>query len=188
MIPHFILASQSPRRKQLLEMANLPFVVQIVPTDETYPTTLSVQEVPLYIAQKKAAACQAIQKHNQVIIACDTVVVLENTIMGKPQNRAEAIAMLQKLSGTKHQVITAVVIMSAEKIVQFSETTTVHFYPLTQQQIAYYVDTYQPYDKAGGYGIQEWIGVVGVKALEGDYYNVVGMPVSRLLQELQSFH
>jgi len=187
----FILASQSPRRKQLLEWAELPFTVMVSDTDESYPSSLPIGEVPAYIAKQKALAVEANlglqQSSNEAtcIIAADTVVVLDQTIMGKPVDRADAIASLTKLSGNTHEVITGVCLLYAGQEICFSETTKVSFHTLTQAQIAFYVDAYKPYDKAGGYAIQEWIGVVGIERIEGDFYNVMGLPVSKLVQKIK---
>lgn len=186
----FILASQSPRRKQLLAWADIEFDVIVSEAEEDFPAEMDVQEVPVYIAQKKAVAVQDKIKlefpmhQGKWIIAADTIVVLENEIIGKPMDRADAIAILQKLSGKKHRVITGVYLINDTESRNFSETTLVHFHPLTLSQIEYYVDQYQPYDKAGAYGIQDWIGVVGIQGIEGDFYNVMGLPVSKLLSYL----
>lgn len=183
----YILASQSPRRKQLLAWADIEFDIIVSAAEEDFPSNMDVQEVPIHIAQKKAMAVQ--QKINDEfpihqgkwIIAADTIVVLENKIISKPIDRADAIAILQKLSGKTHRVITGVYLVNDMESSSFSETTLVHFHPLTLSQIEYYVDQYQPYDKAGAYGIQDWIGVVGIRGIEGDFYNVMGLPVSKLL-------
>ena len=186
----FILASQSPRRKQLLAWADIDFDVIVSAAEEDFPAEMDVQEVPVYIAQKKAIAVQDKIKHElpihqgKWIIAADTIVVLENEIIGKPIDRADAIHILQKLSGKTHRVITGVYLINDTESINFSETTLVHFHPLTLSQIEYYVDQYQPYDKAGAYGIQDWIGVVGIQGIEGDFYNVMGLPVSKLLSYL----
>ena len=183
----YILASQSPRRKQLLAWADIEFDIIISAAEEDFPADMDVQDVPVYIAQKKAIAVQQIIKdefpihQGKWIIAADTIVVLENEIIGKPIDRADAIAILQKLSGKTHRVITGVYLVNDSASSAFSETTLVHFHPLTLSQIEYYVDQYQPYDKAGAYGIQDWIGVVGIRGIEGDFYNVMGLPVSKLL-------
>jgi septum formation protein len=182
-----ILASQSPRRKQLLEWAEIPFEIIVQPTDESYPETLPIDEVPVYIALHKAKAVQEkLNEHQKtnIILAADTVVVLNNKIIGKPKDRDDAIEILSALSGKEHKVITGVVLTEGEKHISFADTTTVLFHELTQEQIEFYVDKYKPYDKAGAYAIQEWIGVVGIKKVEGDFYNVMGLPVSRVLQEL----
>jgi septum formation protein len=186
----FILASQSPRRKQLLAWADIDFDVIVSEAEEDFPAEMDVQEVPVHIAQKKAIAVQDKIKHElpiqqgKWIIAADTIVVLENEIIGKPTDRADAINILQKLSGKTHRVITGVYLINDTESRNFSETTLVHFHPLTLSQIEYYVDQYQPYDKAGAYGIQDWIGVIGIRGIEGDFYNVMGLPVSKLLSYL----
>jgi len=186
----FILASQSPRRKQLLAWADIEFDIIVSAAEEDFPAEMDVQEVPVYIAQKKAIAVQEKIKlefpihQGKWIIAADTIVVLDNEIIGKPIDRADAIAILQKLSGKTHRVITGVYLINDTESRNFSETTLVHFHPLTLSQIEYYVDQYQPYDKAGAYGIQDWIGVVGIQGIEGDFYNVMGLPVSKLLSYL----
>jgi septum formation protein len=183
----YILASQSPRRKQLLAWADISFDIIVSAAEEDFPSDMDVQEVPVYIAQKKAIAVQQKIKdefpihQGKWIIAADTIVVLENEIIGKPIDRADAISILQKLSGKTHRVITGVYLVNDNESSAFTETTLVHFHPLTLSQIEYYVDQYQPYDKAGAYGIQDWIGVVGIRGIEGDFYNVMGLPVSKLL-------
>ncbi len=186
----FILASQSPRRKQLLAWADLQFDIIVSAADEDFPLDMEVQDVPVYIAKNKALAVQE-KINNELpvhkgkwIIAADTIVVLDNEIIGKPIDREDAIAILQKLSGKTHCVITGVYLMNDTDTRFFSETTLVHFHPLTLAQIEYYIDQYQPYDKAGAYGIQDWIGVIGIKGIEGDFYNVMGLPVSKLLSYL----
>jgi septum formation protein len=186
----YILASQSPRRKQLLAWADIEFDVIVSETAEDFPAGMDVREVPVFIAQKKAIAVQQKIKEKfpihqgKWIIAADTIVVLENEIIGKPLNRADAITILQKLSGKTHRVMTGVYLVNDTESKFFSETTLVHFHTLSLSQIEYYVDHYQPYDKAGAYGIQDWIGVVGIQGIEGDFYNVMGLPVSKLLAYL----
>ena len=190
----YILASQSPRRKQLLAWADIEFDIIVSAAAEDFPSDMDVQEVPVHIAQKKAIAVQQKIKNElpihqgKWIIAADTIVVLENEIIGKPIDRADAISILQKLSGKTHRVITGVYIINDTESRYFSETTLVHFHPITLSQIEYYVDQYQPYDKAGAYGIQDWIGVVGIRGIEGDFYNVMGLPVSKLLGYLPTTH
>ena len=185
-----ILASQSPRRRQLLEWAEVPFTVMVSETDESYPEGLTTDEIAIYIARNKALAvklsCQSVKDLKGLpILAADTIVVLNNTIIGKPANREDAVRILSLLSGRQHLVITGVVILQNEKEISFADTTIVEFYELTTPQIEFYVDKYQPYDKAGAYAIQEWIGVTGIKAVQGDFYNVMGLPVSRVVQALQ---
>ena len=191
MTEKIILASQSPRRKQLLQWAKVPFDVLVSDADESYPPGLPAEAVAVFIAKNKAVAVNGLlQESNdgaKIIIAADTIVVLKDEIIGKPKDREDAIAILKKLSGQKHKVITGVVILSGEKEIAFADVTEVAFHELTDEQLSFYVDKYQPYDKAGAYAIQEWIGVVGIKSISGDFYNVMGLPVSRVVQELQNF-
>ena len=182
-----ILASQSPRRKQLLEWAEVPFEIVVKETDETYPEGLKIGEVAIHIARQKALAVQHAVPVDSVILAADTIVVLNNRIIGKPVNREQAIDILSDLSDHKHVVITGVVIRKGETEIAFADATDVYFNKLTKEQIEFYVDKYKPYDKAGAYAIQEWIGVVGIKSVKGDFYNVMGLPVSRVVQELEKF-
>jgi septum formation protein len=187
-----ILASASPRRKQLLEWAEVDFEIKVIPTDESYSPELSVERIPIEIARNKALAVKKELSGEErsplsalAILAADTVVVLGQEIIGKPRDRADAIGILSRLSGKEHRVITGVVILKGEKEIAFSDSTTVWFHALTTRQIEDYVDKYQPFDKAGAYAIQEWIGVVGIRSIEGDFYNVMGLPVSRVYRELQ---
>jgi septum formation protein len=182
-----VLASQSPRRRQLLEWAEVPFNIIVEHTDELYPDELVVQDIPVHIARHKAEAVQH-KVQDKIIIAADTVVVLNNEVIGKPQNREHAIEILQNLSGKKHLVITGVVIKYNTEEIAFADITEVTFHELTTEQIIFYVDKYKPYDKAGAYAIQEWIGVVGIKTISGDFYNVMGLPVSRVVQALNSLN
>lgn len=181
-----ILASQSPRRKQLLEWAEVPFEIIVKHTEETFSEGMMVYDVPVHIARNKAVAVQeTLSDKNKIILAADTVVVVDNTIIGKPNNREHAIEILSLLSGRQHEVITGVVILQGEKEIAFADTTSVVFHSLTKEQIEFYIDKYKPYDKAGAYAIQEWIGVVGIRYVSGDFYNVMGLPVSRVVQALQ---
>lgn len=188
----FILASQSPRRKQLLEWAELSFEIIVKLTDESFPEGLTNEEIPVHIARQKAIAVKEKiqtafhQEYSQKpILAADTVVVLDGKIIGKPTDRNDAIEILSSLSGKTHLVITGVVIMHEKGEITFSDITEVVFHPLSLQQIEYYIDNYEPYDKAGAYAIQEWIGVVGIKSVKGDFYNVMGLPISRVIQAFQ---
>ncbi len=190
---NIILASQSPRRKQLLEWAEVPFEIIVQGTDESFPTGMPIIEAPVYIAQQKALAVRKYVQDafhgihaNEAILAADTVVVLNNTIIGKPKDRDDAITILSALAGSHHQVITGVVILHSGGEIAFADVTDVEFHPLTLDQIKFYVDKYKPYDKAGAYAIQEWIGVVGIKSIKGDFYNVMGLPISRVVQVLQN--
>ena len=181
-----ILASASPRRKQLLEWADISFEIMVADTDESYSNSLSEEDIAIHIATNKALAVkEKLNKdENALIIAADTIVVLNKEIIGKPANREEAISILTKLSGQTHHVITGVCILSEDKTIQFSEITEVQFHAINLSQIEYYVDHYKPYDKAGAYAIQEWIGVTAVKSIKGDFYNVMGLPVSRVVREI----
>lgn len=185
-----ILASQSPRRKQLLEWAEINFTVEVVETEESFSAELDPVEIPIHIARAKAIAVREKRRkegrdaETPVYLAADTVVVLNNEIINKPKDRADAIAMLSRLSGQQHRVITGVVILDQQEEIAFSETTQVQFHELTAAQIEHYVDQYKPYDKAGAYAIQEWIGVIGIAAINGDFYNVMGLPVSRVVKAL----
>jgi len=182
-----ILASQSPRRKQLLEWAEIDFSVEVSEADETYPEDLPVAAIPVFIAVNKAKSVQQKIKRDAIILAADTIVVLNNTVITKPANRDDAVKILRSLSGKAHSVITGVVLLQNKKQVSFADITQVEFHALTDEQICFYVDKYKPYDKAGAYAIQEWIGVVGIKSINGDFYNVMGLPVSRVVQELDKF-
>ncbi|HWJ26767.1 MAG TPA: Maf family nucleotide pyrophosphatase, partial [Flavisolibacter sp.] len=164
---HIILASQSPRRKQLLEWAEVDFEIIVEPTDESYPEELDPKNVAVHIARNKAEAVKP-KANGRIIIAADTIVVTHDEILGKPKDREDAIRILRKLAGNKHQVITGVVILNGGKEMMFSDVTDVEFHPLSQEQIEFYIDKYKPYDKAGAYAIQEWIGVVGIKCINGD--------------------
>ena len=181
-----ILASASPRRKQLLRWADISFEIMVADTDESYSNSLSEEGIAIHIATNKALAVkEKLNKdENALIIAADTIVVLNKEIIGKPANREEAISILTKLSGQTHHVITGVCILSENKTIQFSEITEVQFHAINLSQIEYYVDHYKPYDKAGAYAIQEWIGVTAVKSIKGDFYNVMGLPVSRVVREI----
>lgn len=186
-----ILASQSPRRKQLLEWAEVPFKIIVQETDESYPAGLQVQEVAVHIARNKALAVKETLDNtaalHPTILAADTIVVLNNEIIGKPKDRRDAVEILSKLSGNKHLVVTGVVIINNATEIAFADTTEVEFHLLTKEQIEFYIDKYKPYDKAGAYAIQEWIGVVGIKSVKGDFYNVMGLPVSKVVQALTQF-
>ena len=179
-----VLSSNSPRRKELLGELGIDFEVRVIEgIDETYPKELSVEEVPQYIAREKARVY--IVGKDEVLLTADTVVVLGNEIMGKPHDEAEAMRMLRQLSGKTHQVITGVCLKTSDKQVTFSDITDVSFADLTDEEIKYYVDNFRPLDKAGAYGIQEWIGLAGVTGIKGSYFNVVGLPVHRVYAELK---
>ena len=181
-----ILASKSPRRQELLSKLDLQFDVKVKSIDERYPPHLPKNEIAEYLAVEKSSAFGKITD-DELIITSDTTVVFENSLLEKAETKVEARTMLKKLSGQSHEVITGVCLRSKDKQLSFSETTKVKFSELSIKQIDYYIETYQPFDKAGAYGIQEWIGMVGVEKIEGDFYNVMGLPLHRLYQELTSF-
>lgn len=178
-----ILASASPRRKELLAGLDLNFEVKVIKgVSESYPEDLRAEEVPQYISREKAAAYQVAE--NELLLTADTVVVVNNTILGKPHDAADARRMLRLISGRTHQVVTGVTLTTAKAQKTFGVTTDVTFRQLTDDEIDYYITHYRPFDKAGAYGIQEWIGYVGVTSIHGSYYNVMGLPVQRIYQEI----
>ncbi len=187
-----ILASQSPRRQQLMQWAEIAFDVMVRHTEEDFPASMPPEEVPVFIAEKKANAVAGYLQQTQpkkfadsTLVAADTVVVLGDEIIGKPLNREDAIRILMKLSGNIHRVITGVYICNPRVQLSFFDVTEVSFYPLEEQQVAHYVDIYKPFDKAGAYAIQEWIGVTGIQSIKGDFYNVMGLPIARVVKSLQ---
>src|SRR5690606_1956070 len=181
-----ILASNSPRRKQFLTDLGVTFSIQPANVNEEYPSFLKGKDIALYIAEQKASVFSNIAD-DEIIITCDTVLWIDDTSLEKPQNKEDALQMLQKLSGKTHEVISAVCIKSKEKEMLFSDTTFVTFNQLSTEDILFYIETYQPYDKAGAYGIQEWIGLVGIEKINGSYTNVVGMPMEKLYKNLNAF-
>lgn len=183
-----ILGSNSPRRKELLAGLDVDFEVRIISgIDESYPETLAAEEIPSFIAGKKAMAYLPSMADDELLITADTVVLTDGQVLGKPSDREDAMRMLRMLSGHTHEVITGVCLSTRSKTVRFSVTSSVRFADLTDEEIAYYVDRYKPFDKAGAYGIQEWIGYVGVEAINGSFYNVMGLPIQRLYSELKRF-
>ena len=183
-----LLASNSPRRHELMEQAGLSFTVINNRCDEDYPESLPPADVPEYLAVKKAEFHKALLEGDEVLITADTIVRLDDRILGKPQSTPEALKLLQDLSGRWHEVTTGVCLLSRSLKVSFSETTRVRFRKLTEEEIDFYVRKFLPYDKAGAYGIQEWIGLIGIDRIEGSYFNVVGLPIHRVWYELQQFH
>ena len=183
---HIILASNSPRRKELLAGLGLPFEVRVLQDiDESYPDDLPVSEVALYIAGKKADAYRATLADNELVITADTVVIVGEEILGKPVDEVDAERMLRLISGRTHQVTTGVCMLTSESERRFAVTTDVTFKQLSDDEIRYYITKYKPFDKAGAYGIQEWIGYIGVTGLHGSYYNVMGLPVQRIYETLR---
>lgn len=181
-----ILASSSPRRQYLMKEAGFEFTVEKPEVDETFPKELPVDQVAKYLAAKKAEYFRP-RIHDELIITADTVVVLSNKILNKPEDREEACEMLAQLSGKKHLVITGVCIISKEKEESFDDTTEVTFVNLTREEIEFYVDHYHPFDKAGAYGAQDWVGMVAIEKIVGSYFNVMGLPVHKVYQHLQNW-
>lgn len=183
---HIVLASNSPRRKELLEGLGISFEVKTLSgIEESYPDTLQPSEVAEYISLEKAMAYKVRIKENELLITADTVVVFGKEIMGKPKNAEDAGRMLQKLSGKVHQVYTGVTIMTKYGYHSFTSATDVKFADLSDDEINYYIEKYRPFDKAGAYGIQEWIGYIGVESIHGSFFNVMGLPIQRLYRELR---
>jgi len=182
-----VLASASPRRQQLLRELGLDFVVRPSDLEEFYPEELGMTAIPVYLAQLKAEALAESMADNELLITADTIVWKDEQVLGKPADRDEAFAMLKALSGSEHQVITGMHLQSKTKKVSFHAVTEVWFDEMTDEEINFYIDQYKPYDKAGAYGIQEWIGFVGIYKIEGSFYNVMGLPVHKLYQYLKDF-
>lgn len=183
-----LLASGSPRRRELLAMIAPDFAV--APgrdVDESYPSDIPAEKVAEYLSKVKADAYIDLLADDEIIITADTVVIIDGRILGKPAGRDDAVAMLRSLSGRRHKVVTGVTVTAGDRSISFDETTVVEFAPLSDDEIDAYVDTFRPYDKAGAYGIQEWIGAVGIKGIEGCYYNVMGLPVHTLYHRLKEF-
>lgn len=183
-----VLASGSPRRRELLAGMGISFrVAEAYPVDEVYPAALAVQDVPLYLAERKSRAFPEVLKEREILITADTVVIHGGRVIGKPAGREEAVETLRQLSCSVHEVVTGVMLRSSRAERKFSDTARVVFGPLTAEEIEYYVDRFRPYDKAGAYGIQEWIGYAGIERIEGSFYNVMGLPTRLLYLELSDF-
>ena len=182
---NIVLASNSPRRKELMSGLGVDYVVKTLPdVDESYPDTLQGEEIPAYISREKAEAYQSMIEPDELLITADTIVWMNGEVLGKPKDREDAIRMLRKLSGASHQVITGVCLTTKGWQNSFTVTTDVTFAVLSEEEIVYYVDKYSPMDKVGAYGVQEWIGFIGVESISGSYYNVMGLPVQKLYREL----
>ncbi len=182
------LASNSPRRRELLSGLGIDYEVKVLPDiEETYPASLQGEEIPVYIAREKAAAYRKDMEADELIITADTIVYIDGEVLGKPKDEADACRMLGKLSGRTHQVITGVCLTTVGFQKAFASVTEVTFASLSEEEIRYYVSRYRPFDKAGAYGVQEWIGYVAVTGIRGSFYNVMGLPVQRLYQELDGF-
>lgn len=185
---NIILASKSPRRREMLKELGVDFeIISIDGVEEKYPENLETKKIAEFLSNLKADAYLSVLNNNDLIITADTIVVCDNKVLGKPNDYDCAINMLMSLSGKTHEVITGVTILTAEKRTSFSVSTDVEFANITREEAEYYVDKYSPFDKAGAYGIQEWIGYVAVKSINGSFYNVMGLPLHRLYQELKSF-
>jgi len=182
-----ILGSGSPRRKQLLEGLGLDFKVMVKPTEENFPSHLKAAEIPLYLCENKAMAFHSNELNHHVLLTADTIVWVDNEVLNKPTTDQEAIEMLQKLSGKMHEVFTGVCLRSSSKIEKFAVLTRVYFKELTRDEIDFYVRNFKPFDKAGAYGAQEWMGYVAISRLEGSYFNVMGLPVMEVWEKLKSF-
>lgn len=181
-----LLASASPRRRELLGLIGIDVVsVPLHEVDESFPSTLSSEEVPEYISRKKASAYSSKLRADEVLVTADTVVINNGSVLGKPADAHDAAHMLASLSGHTHMVVTGVTLVTSSASVSFSDITYVEFADLSAEEIAYYIDNYRPFDKAGAYGIQEWIGYIGVKGIRGDYYNVMGLPLRKLYEHLR---
>jgi septum formation protein len=184
---NIILASKSPRRQNLLKELGFDFEIITKEVEEIYPPELKKEQVAVFLSELKASAFEENLKDNDLVITSDTIVCLKDEVIGKPIYRKDAINMLGKLSGNRHEVITAVTLLAKEKRHTFYDTTEVYFKTLTTAEIEYYIDNYQPFDKAGSYGVQEWIGYVAIEKINGSYYNVMGLPVKKLYEELIKF-
>lgn len=182
-----ILASQSPRRKELLAGIIPVFKTEVKSVNEVYPDDLSNGDIATYLSELKASVFKSDIKESEIVITADTIVCIGSEVLGKPKTKEDAVSMLSQLSGKTHEVITGVTIMSNEKSTSFYDKTLVTFYELSDEEIEYYVSKDKPYDKAGSYGIQEWIGYIGIKEMKGDYYNVMGLPLHQLYRQLKSF-
>ena len=180
-----ILASASPRRQQLMKDAGFTFEVRLKNVEEKYPQELHWENVPEYLSKVKASAFREELKADEVLITADTVVCIHDRILGKPADRKEAISMLQELSGNRHLVVTGVSVTTRTEQLSFSSRTDVFFKRLSNEEIEFYVDTYKPFDKAGAYGIQEWIGYIGIERIEGSFYNVMGLTIQKLYETLR---
>ncbi len=182
-----ILASKSPRRSQIMKDAGFQFTIQTREIEESYPEDMDPRQVPEFLAKKKGTGCKDFLLDNEILLTSDTIVLMNGTIYGKPKDRADAIKILSELSGTMHEVITGVSLLAKDKQVVFSDVTEVYIDEMSKEEIAFYVDNFKPFDKAGAYAIQEWIGLNKIGRINGSYYNVVGLPISKVFQALADF-
>lgn len=181
-----VLMSQSPRRRELLNELGLDFKLAHSDADETYPDNLEGKDIAMYLSEIKADSYKPFMKDNTLVIAADTIVYLNEKVLGKPSSEAEAISMLEELSGRQHEVITGMTVLTKNKKDVFYDSSIVEFAELSNDEIKYYVEKYKPLDKAGAYGVQEWIGMIGVEKIQGSYYNIMGLPVHRLYRVLKN--
>jgi septum formation protein len=181
-----ILASNSPRRKEIMHNAGYDFSVKVIPTDESFSSDIPADEVPIYLAKQKAE-CFRNSLQDEIVLCADTVVIIDGEILNKPADATEATKMLKLLSGKTHKVVTGVCIMTKEETVAFNDTTFVHFKELTDWEIAYYIDRCKPFDKAGSYGVQDFIGMIGIPHIEGSFYTVMGLPIHRVYEALEKY-
>lgn len=184
---NYILASKSPRRQQLLQSLGIPFSVKTLELEENFPNDLAKEEVPVFLAKQKAEPFKPELTENDLLITADTIVWLSGKVLGKPSDNYEAKSMLNELSGKEHQVISGVCLTSAKKQISFYSLTNVHFKALSEKEIEYYVSNNNPFDKAGSYGIQDWIGIIGIISIDGSFYNVMGLPIQKLYEEILKF-
>lgn len=184
---HLILASKSPRRQQLLKGLDIEFEIRTKEIDEVYDPSMENEKVPEFLAELKAAAFLDELRENEILITSDTIVIHDGSILEKPRDPLDAFEMVSKLSGSEHTVVTGVCVWSKDKRLTFSDHTQVEFERLTDEEIHYYIDKYSPFDKAGSYGVQEWIGYIGIKKLCGSYFNVMGIPLRKVYQALKEF-
>lgn len=184
---NYILASKSPRRKELLKSLGIDFKVLVKEVEENYPPNLDKEQIPVFLSKLKAEPFLEDINSDDLVITADTIVWADNEVLGKPKDRNDAVRMLKKLSGDRHKVISGVSLTTAKKQVSFYAISDVFFKELTTEEINYYISTFKPFDKAGAYGIQEWIGCIGITHIEGSFYNVMGLPVQKLYEEIQKF-
>ena len=184
---NYILASKSPRRQQLLQLLGIPFVVKTHEVEENYPEDLTKEEIPVYLAKLKSETFRSELKDNDLLITADTIVWMNGKVLGKPADRNEAKSMLKELSGKGHQVISGICLTSVNKQISFYSLSNVQFKKLTDKEIEYYISHSNPFDKAGSYGIQDWIGIIGITGIDGSFYNVMGLPIQKLYEEIQKF-
>lgn len=184
---NYILASKSPRRSQLLKSLGIDFVVKTKEVEEIYPENLTKEQIPVFLAELKAKPFISDLKENDFVITADTIVWFNQKVLGKPKDKTEAVKMLQQLSGNEHQVISGVCLSTKQKSKSFYSVSNVQFKALTNNEVEYYVAHFKPFDKAGAYGIQEWIGSIGITHIEGSFYNVMGLPIQKLYEEIQKF-